>query len=76
MGITLLKLSAAHVCDSFMDGMEKYMNADDKSEFVNPDAPVLVMINGKRHHILSVGGDPDEEGFVLEVKPASYWGDI
>lgn len=74
MGVSLLKLSAAHVCDAFMEGMEKYMSADDKSEFVDPNAPVLVMINGKRHHILSVGGDPDEEGFVLEVKPASYWG--
>lgn len=75
MGITLLKLSAEHIYDAFMEGTEKYINAEDKSEHCNPDAPVLVMINGKRHHVLSVGGDPDEEGFVLEVKPASYWGE-
>ena len=74
MGITLQKLSAIHVNGALMDVMKKWMYADDKDEFCDPNEPLLIMINGKRHHVLSVGGDPDEKGFVLEVKPESYWG--
>jgi hypothetical protein len=73
MGITLMKQSAVHVCGALIEGIEKWMQVDDKDEFCDPNEPLVIMINGKRHHVLSVGGDPDEKGFVLEVKPESYW---
>jgi hypothetical protein len=53
--------------------IEKYEEAEDKEEFCNPDAPLLITINGKKNYVLSVGGDPDEEGVVIEAKPESLW---
>ena len=69
----LLKQSARHVFEALKSMIERYEEAEDKEEFCNPDAPLLINVNGKRNYVLSVGGDPDEEGFVIEAKPESQW---
>jgi hypothetical protein len=65
--------STKNIAIAMLRSIKSYENAEDKDDFCNPDAPLLILINGKRHHVLSVGGSPDEDGLILEVKPASWW---
>lgn len=65
--------STKNIADAINRSIKSYEQAEDKDDFCNPDVPLLILINGKRHHVLSVGGDPKEEGLILEVKPASWW---
>ena len=69
-----MKFTTRQVFDALSESIEKYEAAEDKDDQCNPDVPLLINIDGKRHYVLSVGGDPDEEGLVLEVKKASHWG--
>jgi hypothetical protein len=55
------------------ESIDKFEQAEDKDEMCNPDAPILISINGKKHYVLSYGGDPDEEGLILDCKPAAWW---
>lgn len=65
--------STKSIASAMNRSIESYENAEDKDDFCNPEAPLLVLINGKKHYVLSVGGDPKEEGLILEVKPSSWW---
>ena len=67
------KFSTASLCKAMSESIAKYEMANDKDDQCNPDAPLLIMINGKKHYVLSVGGDPDEEGLIFECKPAAWW---
>ena len=49
------------------DSMVKYDNAPDKDDFCNPDVALVVKLKNKKYGVLSYGGDPDEEGLVLEL---------
>lgn len=70
----LMKFTTRQVSDALLESIEKYDEVEDKDDQCNPDVPLLININGARHYVLSVGGDPDEEGLVLEVKTEKYWG--
>jgi hypothetical protein len=67
------KFTTKHVYESLEESIEKFNESENKDEQCNPDAPLTIMINGKKHFVLSIGGDPDEEGLILECKPESYW---
>jgi hypothetical protein len=49
------------------ESMVKYDYAEDKEEFCNPDVPLVVKLKNKRYGVLSYGGDPEEEGLILEL---------
>ena len=49
------------------ESMVKYDNAPDKDDFCNPDVALVVKLKNKKYGVLSYGGDPDEEGLVLEL---------
>jgi len=69
-GITmafLLPFTTRQVCKAMADSMVKYDNAQDKDDFCNPDVPLVVKLKNKKYGVLSYGGDPDEEGLVLEL---------
>ena len=68
------KFTTKALHEAMGESIEKYNKAEDKDEQCNPDAPITIMIEGKKYFVLSYGGDPDEEGLVLEVKPESFWG--
>ena len=65
--------STKHIAEAMNRSIKSYEQAENKDDFCNPEKPLLILINGKRHHVLSVGGSPDEESLILEVKPASWW---
>lgn len=67
------KFTTKALWEAMGESIEKYKQAEDKDEQCNPDVPITILINGKKHYVLSYGGDPSEEGLVLEVKPASWW---
>ena len=69
----LMKLSSAEVSRALLESIEKWKSAEEKIEFCDPRVPLLIKINGKKYYVLSIGGDPDEEGIILEAKPTSYW---
>jgi len=71
--IIFQKFTTKQVADALFESIDSYERADDKDDQCNPEVPLLININGKKHYVLSVGGDPDEEGLILEAKPASYW---
>jgi len=41
----------------------------DKSDMINPDAPIIVQVGDFGYEVQSIGGDGDIEGFVLMCKP-------
>ena len=41
---------------------------DIRNDIINPDAPVLIDTGIAFYEIRSVGGDPDEEGLILETQ--------
>jgi hypothetical protein len=63
----LLPFTTRQVCKAMADSMVKYDNAPDKNDFCNPDVPLVVKLKNKKYGVLSYGGDPDEEGLVLEL---------
>lgn len=67
------KFTTKGLWEAMGESITKYEEAEDKDEQCNPDVPITILINGKKHYVLSYGGDPSEEGLVLEVKPASWW---
>jgi hypothetical protein len=67
------KFTTKSLWEAMGESCVKYAEAEDKSEMCNPDVPLTIMVNGKKHFVLSYGGDPDEEGLILECKPASWW---
>lgn len=51
------------------ESIQKFEDAEDKDEFCDPEAPILIKIGKNRYNVLSYGGDPNEPGLVLEVRP-------
>ena len=65
--------STRNLANAINRSIKSYEEAQDKDDHCNPDVPLLILINGKRHHVLSIGGDPKEEGLVMEVKSSTWW---
>lgn len=63
----LLHFTTRQVCKAIAESMVKYDNAPNKDDFCNPDVPIVVKLKKKRYGVISYGGDPDEEGLVLEL---------
>ena len=63
----LLPFTTRQVCKAMAESMVKYDNAPDKNDFCNPDVALVVKLKNKKYGVLSYGGDPDEEGLVLEL---------
>ena len=59
--------------EAINESIEKWNEALNKEDQCNPNVPITILINGKKHYVLSYGGDPDFEGLILEVKPESYF---
>jgi hypothetical protein len=71
--IKFLPQSAINIFNTMNEMIAKYHAAFDKNEFCDPNEPLIIMVNGKKHFVLSIGGDPNEKGLILEAKPISYW---
>lgn len=67
------KFTTQALHDAMGESIQKYEEAEDKDEQCNPEVPLTIVIEGKKYYVLSYGGDPDEEGLVLEAKPAEWW---
>ena len=67
------KFTTQALHEAMGESIQKYEEAEDKDEQCNPEVPLTILIEGKKYYVLSYGGDPDEEGLVLEAKPASWW---
>jgi hypothetical protein len=67
------KFTSKALWEAIGESCVKYEQAEDKSEMCNPDVPITIMIEGKKFFVLSYGGDPDEEGLILECKPEKWW---
>ncbi len=50
----------------------------DKSDMINPDAPVVIQVGDYGYEVQSIGGDGDHEGFVIMCKeePVCKWEDM
>lgn len=57
------------LADALNLSIVKFEEAQDKDDQCNPDVPILIKIGKNRYNVLSYGGDPDEQGIVLEVRP-------
>ena len=75
--MNLLSQSMRNVMLAMMQTEKMYVAAKDKSDQVNPDAPVVVQLGDFGYEVIGVGGDPDVEGFVLSLKeePVCEWRD-
>ena len=62
---------------TMMDVEEHWQNSKwkDKSDLINPDAPMIVQIGDYGYEVQSCGGDGDIEGFVIMCKeePVCKW---
>jgi len=67
------KFTTKALYEAMGESIQKYESSEDKDEQCNPDVPLTIMVDGKKFFVLSYGGDPNEEGLVLEAKPASWW---
>lgn len=62
--------------EAISESIKRYEQAEDKTEFCDPDVPITLLLNGKRankYFVLSYGGDPKEEGLILDIRPLSYF---
>lgn len=67
------KFTTQALHEAMGESIQKYEEAEDKDEQCNPEVPLTIVIEGKKYYVLSYGGDPDEEGLVLEAKPEKWW---
>ena len=67
------KFKTRDLYDAIGESIDKYNKSDDKDEQCNPNVPLTIFIEGKKHYVLSVGGDPNEEGLIFEAKPEKWW---
>lgn len=69
--------SMRFVMATMMDVEEHWQNSKwkDKSDLINPDAPMIVQIGDYGYEVQSCGGDGDIEGFVIMCKeePVCKW---
>ena len=63
----LLPFTTRQLCKAMAESMVKYDYAEDRDEQCNPDVPLVVILKNKKYGVLSYGGDPSEEGLVLEL---------
>ncbi len=65
---------------TMMDVADHWQNSKwkDKSDMINPDAPVVVQVGDYGYEVQSIGGDGDIEGFVIMCKeePVCKWEDM
>ena len=67
------KFTMKSLHEAMQESIEVYEESEDKDDLLNPEAPITIMVDGEKFYVLSYGGDPDEEGLVLEAKPADWW---
>jgi len=69
--------SMRFVMATMMDVEEHWQNSKwkDKSDLINPDAPMIVQVGDYGYEVQSCGGDGDIEGFVIMCKeePVCKW---
>ena len=49
--------------------IDKYEGAGDKDDQCDPNVPIVLMLGKNRYNVLSYGGDPNEPGLVIEIRP-------
>ena len=49
----------------------RYEEADEqwKEEQCDPDVPIVLVLGKNRYNVLSYGGDPNEPGLLIEIRP-------
>ena len=51
--------------------IRRYDEADKqgKEDQCNPDVPLIIQLGRNRYGVLSYGGDPNEPGLIVEIRP-------
>ena len=57
------------LADVLYASIDKYEFSENKEDQCDPNVPILIKIGKNRYNVLSYGGDPNEPGLVLEVRP-------
>jgi hypothetical protein len=69
--------SMRFVMATMMDVEDHWQNSKwkDKSDLINPDAPMIIQVGDYGYEVQSCGGDGDIEGFVIMCKeePVCKW---
>lgn len=69
--------SMRFVMSTMMDVEDDWINSKwkDKSDMINPDAPMIIQVGDYGYEVQSCGGDGDIEGFVIMCKdePVCKW---
>lgn len=49
----------------------RYDEADEqwKEKQCDPDVPIVLVLGKNRYNVLSYGGDPNEPGLLIEIRP-------
>ena len=63
--------SMRFVMSTMMDVEHEWQTSKwkDKSNMINPDAPMIIQVGDYGYEVQSCGGDGDVEGFVIMCKP-------
>lgn len=69
--------SMRFVMTTMMEVEDHWQNSKwkDKSDLINPDAPMIIQVGDYGYEVQSCGGDGDIEGFVIMCKeePVCKW---
>lgn len=65
-----LPFTTRQLAKALNESIQKYEEAEDKDEQCNPDVPILILVGKNRYNVLSYGGDPNEEGLIIEAMSA------
>lgn len=59
------------IMTTMMEVEDRWQNSKwtDKSDMIDPDAPVVIQVGDYGYEVQSIGGDGDIEGFVIMCKP-------
>lgn len=68
--IALLPFTTRQLANALNQSIKKYEEAEDKDEQCNPDVPILILVGKNKYRVLSYGGDPNEEGLIIETMSA------
>lgn len=66
------------VMDAMIDTCKAWKkHAEIRDDIINPDVPLIVQCGDFGYEVASVGGDPDQDGFVITLKelPVCEWRD-
>lgn len=57
------------LADALNVSIAKYEGAEDKDDQCDPNVPIVLVLGKNRYNVLSYGGDPNEPGLVIEIRP-------